>query len=74
MAPKPRNPSEVRVCGDYRQANIAIKRERHPIPTVDEVMENMAGATKYSKISSNTSRKTLAIDHNFYYTQRTFSV
>ena len=69
----------MRVCGDYGQANIAIKRERHPIPTVDELMENMAGATKYSQIdlksgSSNTSRKTLASDHNFYYTQRTFSV
>ena len=50
MASKPRNPSEVKVCGDYRQANIAIQRERHPIPTVDELMENMAGATKYSKI------------------------
>ena len=50
VAPKPRNPSEMRVCGDYHHANIAIKRERHPIPTVDELMENMAGATKYSKI------------------------
>ena len=80
VAPKPRNPSEVRVCGDYRQANIAIKRERHPIPTVDELMENMAGATKYSKIDLKSGyhqiplEKTLAIDHNFYYTQRTFSV
>ena len=26
IAPKPRNPTEVRVCGDYRQANTAIKR------------------------------------------------
>ncbi|CAB4034996.1 Hypothetical predicted protein, partial [Paramuricea clavata] len=34
-APKPHNPSEVRVCGDYRQPNRAIIRERHPIPTVE---------------------------------------
>ncbi|CAB4042236.1 Transposon Ty3-I Gag-Pol poly, partial [Paramuricea clavata] len=50
LAPKPRNPNEVRVCGDYRQANTAIKREKHPIPTVDELMESMNGAIKYSKI------------------------
>ena len=29
VAPKPRNPKKVRVCGDYRQDNNAIKRERH---------------------------------------------
>ena len=50
LAPKPRNPNEIRVCGDYRQANTAIKREKHPIPTVDEMMESMSGAVKYSKI------------------------
>jgi hypothetical protein len=50
LAPKPRNPNEVRVCGDYRQANRAIKREKHPIPTDDELMESMNGAIKYSKI------------------------
>ena len=50
LAPKPRNPNEIRVCGDYRQANTAIKREKHPIPTADEMMESMSGAVKYSKI------------------------
>ena len=50
LAPKPRNPNEIGVCGDYHQANTAIKREKHPIPTVDEMMESMSGAFKYSKI------------------------
>ena len=50
VAPKPRNPTEVRVCGDYRQVNLAIKRERHPIPTVDELLEDLTGAVKYSKM------------------------
>ena len=50
VTPKPRNPKEVRVCGDYRQPNKAVKRERHPIPTVEELMDNMDGAVKYSKV------------------------
>jgi hypothetical protein len=54
LASKPRNPNEVRVCGDYRQANTAIKRKKHPIPIVDELMESMNGAIKYSKIDLKT--------------------
>ena len=50
LAPKPRHSNEVRVCGDYRRANTAIKREDHPIPTVDELMESMNGAIEYSNI------------------------
>ena len=49
-APKPHNPSEVRVCGDYRQPNGAIIRERHPIPTLQELMEDMTGACVFSKL------------------------
>ena len=31
--PKPKNRDEIRVCGDYRRVNEAIKREHHPMPT-----------------------------------------
>ena len=50
VAPKPRNPKEVRVCGDYRQVKQPIKRERHPIPTLDELLEEMSGAKVFSKV------------------------
>ena len=50
VAPKPKHPSEVRVCGDYRLVNTAVKRMRHPIPNVEEVLENMTGAVKFSKV------------------------
>ena len=35
VVPKPNG--DLRLCVDIRQANIAIVRERHPIPTVDEI-------------------------------------
>lgn len=41
VAPKHNNPSELPVCGDYRQVNKAIKREHHPIPTVDNLLKDM---------------------------------
>ena len=33
-----------------RQANAAIVRERHPIPTVDEVLHYLNGSTVFSKL------------------------
>ncbi|CAB3986500.1 Transposon Tf2-9 poly [Paramuricea clavata] len=41
-APKPHNSDEIRLCGDYRRPNQALLRERHPIPIVDELMEEMS--------------------------------
>lgn len=48
VVPKPGG--DIRVCVDMRRANEAIIRERHPIPTVDEVLHDMNGATVFSKI------------------------
>ncbi len=41
---------KIRVCVDMRQANRAIVRERHPIPTIDEVIQRMNGSTVFSKL------------------------
>ena len=62
VAPKHNNLSEVRVCGDYRQANKAIKRERHPIPTVDELLQDMSGATKFSKVDLKAGYHQILLD------------
>ena len=39
VVPKP--DGEVRLYIDMRQANCAVERERYPIPTIDEVLEDM---------------------------------
>ena len=49
-APKPKNPNEVRVCVDMRFPNQAIRRERHPSPTVDYIIHSLNGAKKFSKL------------------------
>ena len=40
----PKSDGHVRICLDMREANKSIERGRYPIPTIDEVLENMNGA------------------------------
>lgn len=48
--PKPKNPDEVRCCIDMRLPNQAVKRERHPTPTLEELMCDLTGACHFSKL------------------------
>ena len=42
VVPKPGG--DIRLCIDMRRAKEAIKRARHPIPTVDEITHSMNGS------------------------------
>ena len=42
--------SDVRVCVDMRKAKEAIIRERHPIPTIEEVLYDLNASTVFSKL------------------------
>ena len=48
VVPKPSG--EIRLCVDMRRANEAIVRERHPVPTVDEVLQDMTQSSVFSKL------------------------
>lgn len=48
IVPKPNG--DIRLCVDMRQANALIIRERHPIPTVDEILYNVNGSEVFSKL------------------------
>ena len=48
IVPKPNN--EIRLCIDMRRANEAVQRERHPIQTVDEVLQELSTSKIFSEI------------------------
>ena len=51
VVPKPSG--DIRLCVDMRKANEAIVRERHPIPTVDDIFYQL----NESKVFSNLDLK-----------------
>ena len=50
MVQPKKNSDDIRICVDMRQANKAIRRTRHLIPTLEELRHQMNGANKFSKL------------------------
>ena len=48
VVPKPSG--DIRLCVDMRKTNEAIVRERHPIPTVDDILYQLNGSKVFSKL------------------------
>ena len=46
----PKKTGGVRLCVDMRRANAAIKRERHPMPTLEEVINELNGSKFFSRL------------------------
>ena len=44
----PKKNGGIRICVDLREANKAIKRERHPMPTIDDLIADLNGSTVFS--------------------------
>ena len=45
-----------------RVANQAIKRESHPVPTVEEIVQEMSGACHFSKLDLRSGYYQLEFD------------
>nr|XP_002730526.1 PREDICTED: uncharacterized protein K02A2.6-like [Saccoglossus kowalevskii] len=52
----------IRVCVNMRAANQAIERERHPMPTIEDLIVDLNGATVFSKIDLNQGYHQLELD------------
>ena len=48
VVPKPSG--EVRICVDMRRVNTAVIRERFPIPTIEDILQDLTGASVFSKL------------------------
>ena len=46
----PKDSGEVRICVDMREANQVIKREKHLMPTIDDLIADLNGAMVFSKL------------------------
>ena len=53
MVVVPKKSGNVRICVDFRPLNEGVLREVHPLPTVDETLAQLAGATVFSKLDAN---------------------
>nr|XP_026484830.1 uncharacterized protein K02A2.6-like [Vanessa tameamea] len=41
---------DIRLCIDMRRANLAIKRENHPLPTMEQLLPKIQNAKMFSKL------------------------
>ena len=63
-APKPKAPDEIRICVDMRLPNQAIKRTRHIMPTVDDILMQLNNSTVFSKLDLNSGYHQLELDES----------
>jgi hypothetical protein len=47
----PRKSGEVRIYIDMREANQAVKREKHLMPTIDDLVADLNGATVFTTLN-----------------------
>ena len=44
----------VWICVDLTRLNMSVKRERYPLPAVDQILAQLAGAKLFSKLDANS--------------------
>ena len=54
MVVVPNENGKVCICVDLTKLNLSVKRELHPLPAVDQVLAQLAGAKVMSKLDANS--------------------
>ena len=68
----PKKNGAVRICVDLKPLNTSIQREVHPLPTVDETLAQLPGATVFSKLDANSAWFLADPSHSFVKTFNNF--
>lgn len=53
VVPKRTGSGRVRICTDLTELNKPVMREKHPLPSVEHTLEQLAGAKVFSKLDAN---------------------
>ena len=62
VTPPKKNPEEIRLYVDMREANKATIREKHLLPTVEELIHDLNNASVFSKIDLRAGYHQLELD------------
>ena len=54
MVVVPKSNKRVRICVDLTKLNENVRRERHPLPAVEQTLAQVAGARVFSKLDANS--------------------
>ena len=54
MVVAPRKNGKVRICVDLTKLNESVRREKHPLPTVEHTLSKLSGAKVFSKLDANS--------------------
>lgn len=63
----PRSNGSIRMCIDMREANMAISRERHVMPTLNEIIHDINGCKVFSKIDLKNGYHQLGLHQDSRY-------
>ncbi|XP_058828130.1 uncharacterized protein K02A2.6-like [Topomyia yanbarensis] len=58
---------DLRLCVDMRRANVAILRERHMMPTIDDFLPRFAGAQYFSRLDIKEAFHQVELDEESRY-------
>ena len=53
MVVVPKSSGSVRICVDLMHLNQSVLREYHPLPNVNDILAQLAGAKKFTKLDAN---------------------
>jgi hypothetical protein len=54
VVPVTKKDGKLRLCVDYRKLNAITRKDRYPIPLIDEILDALGGATVYSTLNAGS--------------------
>ena len=64
MVVVPKANGKIRICVDLTQLNKSVRRERHPLPAVEQSLAQLAGAQVFSTLDANSGFWQIPLDRD----------